>query len=83
MYFSYVPSIKFSFFNRPLFLNLLFNRFIIIIIIILLLIIFFLKNEPSAVGAPRWGPPGIARQKRQFEENIKKRKSHCLENIFF
>ena len=32
MYFSYVPSIKFSFFNRPLFLNLLFNRFIIIII---------------------------------------------------
>ena len=30
MYFSYVPSIIFSFFNRPLFLNLLFNRFIII-----------------------------------------------------
>ena len=36
MYFSYVPSITFSFFNRPLFLNLLFNRFIIIIIIIII-----------------------------------------------
>ena len=26
MYFSYVPSIIFSFFNRPLFLNLLFEQ---------------------------------------------------------
>ena len=26
MYFSYVPSIIFSFFNRPLFLNLLFKQ---------------------------------------------------------
>ena len=33
------------------------------------------------MGAPRWGPPGIARQKRQFEENRKKRKSHCLEKF--
>ena len=29
MYFSYVPSIIFSFFNRPLFLNLLFKQILI------------------------------------------------------
>ena len=29
MYFSYVPSIIFSFFNRPFFLNLLFKQILI------------------------------------------------------
>ena len=42
MYFSYVPSIKFSFFNRPLFLNLLFNRFIIIIVMIMIIIMIIM-----------------------------------------
>ena len=28
---------------------------------------FFWKNEPGAVGTPRWMPPGMARQKCRFQ----------------
>ena len=46
------------------------------------MLFLFGNNEPGAVGTTRWWPPGIALQKRRFEENVKKRKSsNCLEKL--
>ena len=46
MYFSYVPSIIFSFFNRPLFLNLLFKQILIHYYSLLFIIIHYYSFVP-------------------------------------
>ena len=59
MYFSYVPSIIFSFFNRPFFLNLLFKQILIHYYILLLLLVFICVLSAAAPGA------AVARVRRE------------------
>ena len=57
MYFSYVPSIIFSFFNRPLFLNLLFKQ----ILIQYYSIVSVIVNVTAAARRPRHPSEGYLR----------------------
>ena len=65
MYFSYVPSIIFSFFNRPLFLNLLFKQILIQYYSILFIRVLGYRAAPrdpeARAGRPAAGPgPGAS-----------------------